>query len=142
MSVRALLVAGAFALSLPGPMIKPASRLPPIPVVSHRRETTFLTETTPLLDMEWWAVVAVRCHLRSVRWQSLVEEQIAYDAADAARTLWPEDSGRQGTELSMFTDTQIVTRLKAASAPDTQCAALITTSRLDELDRMAKAAGW
>jgi hypothetical protein len=123
-------------------MIKPAPRLPPILVVSHRRATTFLTETAPLLDMEWWAVVAVRCHFRSTRWQSLVEQQIAYDAADAARTLWPNNSGRQGTELSMFTDTQIVTRLKAASAPVQQCADLISTSRLDELDRMAKAAGW
>ncbi len=141
MSVRALLLAGAFALSLPGPMIRPG-RLPPILVVSHRRATTFLTETAPLLDMEWWAVVAVRCHFRSTRWQSLVEQQIAYDAADAARTLWPEDSGRQGAELSIFTDTQTVTRLKAASTRGTQCAALVSTSRLDELDRMAKAAGW
>ena len=131
-----LLVSGAVVISPKIPII-------PVPIEqSSRRRSRFIIDISPLIRLEWWAVLAVRCGYRSANWLEAVEERIAYEAADAARTAWPNNSARQGKELEEFTKIQADARKKAEATPKTQCSVFATTDKLDELDRMAAAAGW
>ncbi|WP_083818683.1 hypothetical protein [Acidiphilium sp. PM] len=144
MPLRILYAAGKLTLLTSGALVMPP-QIPVIPVTteqSSRRKSSFIVDISPLVRLEWWAVLAVRCGLRSARWLAAVEDRIAYDAADAARTTWPNNSERQGKELYEFTKIQAEARVKAEASAVAQCSELLTTAKLNELDRMATAAGW
>ena len=144
MPLRILYTAGKLTLLASGALVIPP-KMPVIPVTTEqsiRRKSNFIVDISPLIRLEWWAVLAVRCGLRSAKWLAAVEDRIAYDAADAARTTWPNNSERQGEELENFTKIQADTRVKAEASSAAQCSELLTTAKLDELDRMATAAGW
>ena len=144
MPLRILYAAGKLMLLSSGAIVRPPE-IRFIPVTAEqlsRRGSNFIVEISPLVRFEWWAVLAVRCDLRSAKWLAAVEDRIAYEAADAARTTWRNNSARQGEALGEFTKMQAGTRMKAEASTATQCSVLLTTARLDELDRMATAAGW
>ena len=144
MPLRILYAAGKLTLLSSGMIILPVE-MPLVPVTieqSRRRKSSFIVELSPLVRFEWWAVLAVRCGFRSAGWLAAVEEQIAYEAADAARTAWPDNSERQGRELGEFTKMQANIRMKAEGSTGNQCSPLLTSALLDELDQMASAAGW
>ena len=144
MPLRILYAAGKLTLLLSGAIVLPPEmRLIPVTAEQLSRPgSSFIVEISPLVRFEWWAVLAVRCDLRSAKWLAAVEDRIAYEAADAARTTWPNNSARQGEALGEFTKMQADTRMKAEASTATQCSVLLTTARLNELDRMATAAGW
>ena len=144
MPLRILYTACKLTFLASGALVIPPE-MPLIPVTaeqSSRRKSSFIINISPLIRFEWWAVLAVRCHLRSAQWLAAVEDRIAYEAADAARTTWPNNSERQSEAMNEFAKIQADARMSAEASVDPQCSVLLTTARLDELDRMAIAAGW
>lgn len=142
---RAVFVAGAALAAMPGLLGGTGQACHPPPMIvarPNRREIAFLKGTQPLLDLEWWAVEALRCRFRTARWQAAIEERIAHESADAAKLLWPGDGKRQEQALSIFTAAQAEARREAEFASRLQCAALLATGKLGELDHIAKAGGW
>lgn len=145
MLCRSFFVAGAMMAAIPRVTSSTGRPCRPVPIVvihSERREIEFFKGTQPLLDLEWWAAEAVRCHFRTARWQTAIDERITHLSADAARHLWPDDSARQKEILSLFTTAQAKFRHQAEIASRMQCSALQSSGKLEELDQVAKCGGW